>query len=136
MKFRDDVFEKWEKETTIPTDVLGILNAVCNYIGIDEPCIDTIFLRNRGGYIYGYAKGFTLTHCTSSLTDGPSFDYSSALLKFINCLGFSIADSYGDNGKDSATNWRDTFWHYDFIYKDSIMYDEEFTEWEDDDYEL
>ena len=136
MRFNEELFEKWENETKIPDDVLGVLNAVCKHIGLDEPYIETIYLRNRGGYTYGYAKGFTLTHCTSSLTDGPSFDYSRTLSKFIQGLGFRIENSYGDNGKDSATNWHDTFWHYDFIYKDSIMYDDEFTEWEDDDYEL
>lgn len=136
MRFREDKFEKWENETTIPADVLGILNGVCKYIGIDEPYIDTIVLRNRGGHIFGYAKGFTLTHCTSSMEDGPSIDYSSALSKFIKGLGFHIENSYGDNGIDSATNWHDTFWSYDFIYKGSIISDEAFTEWEDDDYEL
>lgn len=129
MRFNEDLFEKWKNETQIPDDVLDVLNAVCKHIGIDEPYIETIYLRNRGGYIYGYAKGFTLTHCTSSLTDGPSFDYSRTLSKFIKGLGFRIENSYGDNGKDSATNWHDTFWSYDFIYKDSIVYDEEFTEW-------
>lgn len=137
MKFNKESFEKWENETTIPSNVMGVVNGVFNYLGIPCPVVETIKLYNRGGHIYAYAKGFSITHCTSSYADGPSEDYSIPLSKFLKGLGFYIENSYGDNGMDSATNWHDTFWTNEFVYKDSIVYDEKFIEYDaDDDYEL
>jgi hypothetical protein len=117
-EFDEREFEQWEEDNTIPQETMDIVRHVCDKIGCDDiPEEETIPLRNRGGYVYGYAKGFTLSYCTSSLENGPSVDYSKPLLKFIKGLGFRISRSYGDNGMDPSTNTRDTYWNYDFIYE-------------------
>ena len=134
-RFNQYRFNKWEEETHIPQEVMNMLNFICEKIGIGEIWEETIHIRNRGGWLIGYAKGFTISYCTSSLEDGPSIDYSDVLLKFIKGLGFKIENSYGDNGLDSSTNWHDTYWNYDFIYKPSEVYIEEFEELEDENYE-
>ena len=128
--FNQEKFDKWEEETHIPQDVMGMLSFICEKIGIDEVEEETISIYNRGGWVVGYAKGFTISYCTSSLADGPSIDYSDVLLKFIKGLGFKIENSYGDNGLDSSTNWHDTYWNYDFVYKPSEIYVDSFEEYE------
>lgn len=85
------------------------------------------------GVTIGYAKGFTISHCTSSYADGPSADYSGEFKKWILGLEFSLNNSYGDNGMDSSTNWHDTFWHNDFIYTPTRISENEFIEFEDRD---
>ena len=90
---------------------------------------------NCWGVEIGYAKGFSISHCTSSYADGPSVDYSGAFKKWLVGLDFSINNSYGDNGMDTATNWPDTFWTNEFIYRPSEVAEERFIEWEDSDYE-
>ena len=122
--FNQERFDKWQEETHIPKEVIDFLDAICKKIGIDTPEEETIVLRNRGGYVYGYMKGFSISYCTSSLEDGPSVDYSSTLIKFLKGLDFSIENSYGDNGMDSSTNWHDTYWNYEFGYKPTLVYDE------------
>lgn len=129
--FNQEKFDKWKEETHIPQDVMGMLSFICEKIGICEIEEETIRIYNRGGWVVGYAKGFTISYCTSSLADGPSVDYSDVLLKFIKALGFKIENSYGDNGLDSVTNWHDTYWNYDFIYKPSEIYVDAFEEYED-----
>ena len=116
-QFDSEAFEKWEEETHIPEDVWAIAQAVAKQIGIGELEEETIELRNRGGYTYAYTKGITLTHCTSSYADGPSTDYAPIFLKWMKGLGFYVADSYGDNGMDSATNWHDTYWTEELGYR-------------------
>ena len=108
--FDQKAFDKWEAETHIPQDVWAIAQAVAKQIGIGELEEETIELRNRGGYVYAYTKGIRLTHCTSSYADGPSPDYTDTFLRWMKGLGFYVADSCGDNGMDSATNWHDTYW--------------------------
>lgn len=134
-RFNQQKFNKWEEETHIPQDVMSMLSFICEKIGIEEIEEKTINIRNRGGWVVGYAKGFTISYCTSSLEDGPSIDYSDVLLKFIKGLGFKIENSYGDNGMDSSTNWHDTFWNYDFIYKPSEVWEEVFYDFDDEDYQ-
>lgn len=146
MKFNKNKFNEWESENHIPEQVKRIVNAVLKEEGYGEafPAIDndygettneeTIKLYNRGGYVYGYGKGFSLSYCTSSYADGPEAD-CKYLINFIKGLGFTIENSFGDNGMDSATNWNDTYWTYEFLYEPSTVYDEEFTIWEDSDYE-
>lgn len=97
----------------------------------------TVTMRNRGGWPYAFGKGFELSHRTSSMADGPDTDYSDILVKWIKGLGFSIANSYGDNGMDSATNYNDTWWTYEFVYEPSITYAENFYEeyGDEDDYD-
>lgn len=129
-KFNQERFSKWDGETHIPQEVMNMLSFICQKIGIEEIEEETITIRNRGGWTIGYAKGFTMSYCTSSLEEGPSIDYSGVLLKFIKGLGFQIENSYGDNGLDSATNWHDTYWNYDFIYKPSEVYEEYFLDWD------
>lgn len=127
--------DKFAETELIPKAEMEVLKAVFNHLGLYEPYEKLIEYRNRGGWVYGYAKGFTYSYCTSSYADGADTDYSKTLLKFIEGLGFEIVNSYGDNGLDYTTNWRDTFWHYDFAYKPSFQEIECFTIWEDDDYE-
>lgn len=133
--FNQAKLDKWEQETHIPQDVMSMLNFICEKIGIEEIYEETISIENRGGWTIGYAKGFTMSYCTSSLLDGPSVDYSGVLLKFIKGLGFKIENSYGDNGMDSSTNWHDTYWNYDFIYKPSEVDSDIFYDWNDEDEE-
>lgn len=129
--FDQEKFEKWEEETHIPQSIMDMVNFIGEKIGypVEE---ETITLRNRGGYPYAYAKGFCVTHCTSSMADGPSPDYGAVFKKFIKGLDFVLEDSYGDNGMDSDTNWHDTFWTDVFAYKPSQVSDEEFTYYTDD----
>lgn len=134
MKYRDDLLAKWEDETHIPESTMNMVNFICEKIGLDPVEEQMIDLRNRGGYTYGWAKGFTISYCTSSIEEGPSIDYSKDLLAFIKGLGFKIQNSYGDNGLDCETNWHDTYWFYDFIYKPSEVSDDLFIEWEDSDF--
>lgn len=136
MRFDYEKFYEWEESTTIPEGVMKVVKAVSNELGfsLDETDVETITYHNRGGQPYAYAKGFTLTHCTSSLETGPTEDYSDVFLKWLGGLGFGIANSYGDNGMDSASNWHDTFWSVEIAYEPSMVYDEEFYEYDDEDY--
>lgn len=152
MKWDYDALNKWRKETHIPMSVKRMVNAVMKELNMypvftysdnndnndddedDDGGEEVIKLYNRGGYTYGRAKGFTLSYCTSSYANGPDDD-PRYLIDFIKSLGFRIENSYGDNGMDSATNFRDTYWSYEFIFEPSIAYDEEFTIWEESDYE-
>ena len=145
MKFDYKAFDKWEKENHIPEQVKRIVNAVLKSEGYGEPFgeIDrdngittneeTIYICNRIGNIVGYGKGFSMSYCTSSLADGSEPD-CKYLINFIKGLGFVIENSHGDNGMDSSTNYHDTFWSYDFMYKPSEVFEEEFIIWEDKDY--
>lgn len=67
MKFRQDKFEKWENETNIPKSIMEMVNFIAEKIGhgggIEE---QTISVVNPWGIVVGYAKGFTISHCTSS----------------------------------------------------------------------
>ena len=134
MKFDYEAFDKWEQETHIPEKILTMANAIAKEVGCEPLVEETIKIYNRGGYVIGYAKGFILSHCTSSYADGPSPDYSKEMAMWLKGLGFVIENSHGDNGMDSATNWHDTYWFDEFIYKPTESSDD-FTIWEDDDYE-
>lgn len=135
MKFDYEKFDKWEEETHIPQDIFNMVNFIAEKVGCGEVVEETIRIYNRGGQVVGYGKGFSLVHCTSSYAEGPGIDYSDAMMKFLKGLGFSIENSYGDNGMDSSSNWQDTYWTHEFIYNPSIEYDEAFIIWEDSDYE-
>ena len=128
-------FGEWEQNTHIPQKIMDMVNFIAANVGCGFIEEETITLRNRGGYTYGYAKGFSLTHCTSSYADGPSPDYSQEMAKWLKGLDFSIENSYGDNGMDSATNWHDTIWTHEFIYKPSLVYEEKFMEYDEEDYD-
>lgn len=141
MKFNHEALEKWENEKHIPLQIKKMVNAVMESLDMqpvfcldDDALEEVIIMRNRGGYIYARGKGFSLSYCTSSYAEGPDAD-PSYLINFIKGLGFRIENSYGDNGMDSATNWHDTYWTYDFLYEPSETYEEEFEIWEDSDYE-
>lgn len=138
-RFDDEAYEKWCEEEQIPQRIKNMVNHIAEKIGISAPFEgseeEVIKLKNRGGYTYGYAKGFTLSHCTSSYADGPGEDYSKEFIDWIKGLGFAIENSYGDNGMDYTTNWQDTYWHYDFIYKPSTVDYEQFMIWGDEDYD-
>lgn len=131
-------YEEWIENTHIPEDVMTIVNAVCEKIGIyvEE---DVVLYRNIYGEPYASAKGFHISHCTSSYATGPTTDMAPVLIKWLSGLGFEVCASYGDNGMDSATNWNDTYWTEDIAYKPTIVYDEVFYDWDgeeddDDDY--
>lgn len=133
MYFNHKRFNEWEKENRIPTKIMDMVNWIAEKIG--EPVYEeNIPIRNRMGETCGYARGFIITHCTSSYEDGSSVDYAPEFLKWLGGLGFELGDSYGDNGMDSATNWHDTYWHKEIIYKPSIIYDD-FREFEDEEEE-
>lgn len=135
MKFDYEKFEKWENEIHIPQAVMDIVNAVAEKIGCTPVEEETIEIQNRVGEVIGYAKGFSLTHCTSSYETGPTPDYSMAMSKWLKGLGFSIENSYGNNGMDSSSNWHDTHWTHEFTYKPTQVWEESFIIWEDGDYE-
>lgn len=144
MKYDYEKLCKWEDGLHIPMEVKKIVNAVMDALDMrrvfvldgdeDEMHEETIHCRNRGGYVYARGKGFTLTFCTSSYADGPETD-PRYVIDFIKGLGFVIENSHGDNGMDSATNWHDTFWTYEFLYEPSRVYEEEFEIWEEEDYD-
>ena len=54
-------------------------------------------------------------------------------MKWLKGLGFSVENSHGDNGLDSATNWHDTYWYDDISYRPSYVYDDQFWDWDDED---
>lgn len=135
MKFNQEEFERWKADTHIPEKIMDMVNFIAEKIGHGGGIVEeTIEIRNRGGYITGYAKGFSITHCTSSYADGPSTDYSAEFAKWLKGLDFKIENSYGDNGLDPASNWHDTFWTNEFIYKPTEISEERFIVWEDKDY--
>ena len=135
MKFNYDKFDEWEQNTHIPEGILKMVNTIGKEIGCGEVEEETIEIYNRGGQVIGWAKGFVLTHCTSSYADVPSTDYSKEMAKWLKGLNFTIENSYGDNGMDSSTNWHDTFWQNEFTYKPTEVFEEQFITWEDGDYE-
>lgn len=129
--FNKEKYEKWANTDQIPKSVKDMVQYISEKVGCPiEDEEEVIELRNRGGYTYAYGKGFTISYCTSSLADGPGVDYSDTLIKWLKGIGFSIENSYGDNGMDSATNYNDTYWCYDFVYKPSIKYIQEFEDWD------
>lgn len=135
MKYLHGKFEKWENETHIPEKIMDMVNFIAEKIGhgggIEE---ETIRIYNRGGYVIGYAKGFRISHCTFSYADGPSPDYSKEFIKWLKGLDFEIENSYGDNGMDYSTNWHDTYWTNEFIYKPSEVDYDQFVMYEEKDY--
>lgn len=135
MKFDNAAFEKWEQETHIPKKITTMVNAIANQVGCGDIDEIVVSIRNRAGHVIGWAKGFRLTHCTSSYADGPSPDYSKEMAMWLKGLGFVIENSYGNNGLDASTNWHDTYWHDEFIYKPTEVFEERFITWDDDDYE-
>jgi hypothetical protein len=125
--FNQKRFDKWDEETHIPESIMNMVEWIAEKIGCEPPCEQIVELINRGGWPYAYGKGFTISYCTSSIEDGPGIDYSEDLLKWIKGLGFTISRSYGNNGMDPAESCgRDTYWHHDFLYKPSLIYDEMF----------
>lgn len=135
-RFDEKAFRKWEEDTHIPPKIMKMINHIAEQVGCNIGDEETITLRNRGGYPYAYGKGFSMSHCTFSMLDGPSEDYSEEMLQWIKGLGFKIANSYGDNGMFPADSYgKDTYWTYEFIYNPSIVYEEQFTIWGDDEYD-
>ena len=123
-------FEEWEQRASIPQKTMDMVNWIAEKIGYPV-CEETLNLKNRFGETIGFARGFVVTHCTSSYADGPSVDYTPEFVKWLGGLGFELGESYGDNGLDSATNWHDTYWHKQLIYAPSKIY-EDFIEFDDE----
>lgn len=137
MYFDNKRFNKWEETTHIPNDIMDMVNWIAEKIGYPV-YEETINLKNRVGQTIGFARGFIVSHCTSSYETGPTTDYTPTFIKWLGGLGFELGGSYGDNGLDSATNWHDTYWHKEIIYKPSVIYDDfmDYEEGEDEeDYE-
>ena len=132
--FNQEKFNEWEEKTNIPENVMDLVNAVCEKLGVSV-YEDTIVMRNRGGYVYAYGKGLHYSYCTSSYESGPECNNSDLIKKWLGGVGFKLVNSYGDNGMDFTTNWQDTFWHYDFLYEPTMVYAEEFEEYDDEDYD-
>lgn len=135
MKFDYQKFAKWENETHIPKSIMKMVNAIAKEIGCEAVEEETIEIFNRGGQVIGWAKGFSLTHCTSSYESGPTPDYSKEMAMWLKGLKFHIENSFGDNGMDSASNWHDTYWTNEFTYSPTEVWEEQFIIWEDGDYE-
>lgn len=131
-EFDYDRFYRWEDETHIPEKIMTMINAIAEKVGCGELYEETIRIYNRGGYVCGYGKGFSLVHCTSSYETGPTTDYSAEMEMWLKGLGFSLENSFGDNGMDSATNYHDTYWTHQFIYDKTITWDD-FYNYDDDD---
>lgn len=138
--FNEKQFEKWEDETHIPEKIMNVVRLVGEELGCDDSFEEqTIVVTNYYGRTMGYGKGFTLSHCTSSYADGPTPDYSKEMLSQLKGLGFEIVGSHGDNGMDSATNCRDTYWEHEFLYKptftdnDFLYYPDDYDPEEDED---
>lgn len=122
-KWNHKRYDEWQENTHIPEDVMIMVNAVCEKIGIyvEE---EVVLYRNRWAEPYASAKGFRISHCTSSYETGPTVDMAPVFMKWLGGLGFEVCASYGDNGMDSATNWHDTYWTTDIAYKPTMIYDE------------
>ena len=129
-KWNSAKYDAWERETHIPEDVMKMVEMIAEQIGIsvEETTVD---YNNVWGDNVGVAKGFVLSHCTSSLADGPSEDMTPVFMKWLGGLGFKVYNSYGDNGLDSATNWHDTYWYDEIAYTDSLMMLEDFYDYYD-----
>lgn len=133
--FNQEKYNEWEEKTNIPENVMEIVNTVCDKLGVSV-YEDTVAMRNRGGYAYAYGKGLRYSYCTSSYADGPDCNNIDLITKWLGGVGFKVVNSYGDNGMDTATNWHDTFWHYELLYQPTMVYAEDFEEYnEDEDYE-
>lgn len=102
-----------------PAKVANALENIEKVFGVDFEVREELPRLNRGGYAYSKGNGLSYGYCTSSYLDGPGYDYSKEFDIMLEGLGFEKINSYGDNGMDSATNWQDTFWDYDYIYKPS-----------------
>lgn len=136
MEMNQTQFIKWENETHIPADIMEMVNHIAEKLGYEaEIEEETINIYNRVGCVIGYAKGFSVSHCTSSYSDGPTPDLSGAFSRWLKGLDFELENSFGDNGRDCATNWHDTYWTNQFIYSPSKVSGELFMAWEDQDYE-
>lgn len=132
-KFNQERFDKWEMENRVPQTIVDMANAIAEKLGCGSLEFGVLHIRNRYGEVVGYGQGIELTHCTFSYADGPSYDYSEELSKWLRGLDFYISASYGDNGMDSATNWHDTYWTHELIYKPSETSDEGFWDYKDED---
>lgn len=100
----------------IPDKVAYALQNIEKVFGVCLEEQEDIILRNRGGWAYAKGNGVSYSYCTSSLLDGPGYDYSKEFDFMLKALGFEKVYSGGDNGMDSATNWQDTYWTYTWIY--------------------
>ena len=131
-KWNQKRYEDWQENTHIPEDVMIMVNAVCEKIGIyvEE---SVVLYRDIWGKPYASAKGFQISHCTSSYETGPTVDMTPVFMKWLGGLGFEVCASYGDNGMDSGTNWHDTYWTKEVAYQPTTVYDEKFYDWDDDD---
>lgn len=108
-----------ERFSIFPSKVANALENIEKVFGVYFDVDDEIVERNRGGWAYAKGKGLHYSYCTSSYEDGPGYDYTKEFGFMLQALGFKQIGSHGDNGMDYTTNWRDTYWSYDYIYKPS-----------------
>lgn len=120
-----DAIQKAQKEVEeykMPSKYIALLQRISDVFGVYIETPHPIMIVNRGGYGIGYGLGFTLQHRTSSIADGPDYDYKNEIMSILKSCGFAVERSYGDNGLDYSTNWHDTYWNYDIVYQPSIKY--------------
>lgn len=131
--WNQDRYDEWVENTHIPQNIMDMVKFVCEKMGMCPPEEEVVDVRNVWGETIGVCKGFSISHCTSSYSDGPSPDYSKELQMWLGGLGFEIVGSHGDNGLDSETNWHDTYWTHDFGYSETTKYLDAFYDYDDDD---
>ena len=112
-----------DKFAIFPDKVANALRNIEKVFGIEFEVDEEIPLLNRGGWAYAVGKGLRYSYCTSSMLDGPGYDYSKEFNIMLKGLGFEQANSFGDNGLDSATNFQDTYWNYEYLYSPSKRYE-------------
>jgi hypothetical protein len=125
----NEIIKKW-KETEInkkeeyhsnteelPSKTLNLIKKCEEIFNCKIEIKDKVYLYDGSGSQIAVGPGVSVTHRTGSMSSGPSDDYSEEIFKFLKHNGFIKSNSYGDNGMDSATNHRDTYWTKEFIYK-------------------
>lgn len=129
-RWNDARFNAWVEGTHIPEDVMKMVEMIAEKIGISvyETTVD---YRNVWDDTIGVAKGFTLSHCTSSYEGGPTEDMTPVFMKWVKGLGFEVCGSFGDNGLDSSTNGYDTYWYNEIAYTETLRMLDDFYDYYD-----
>lgn len=117
--WKNETRRKTEEKYTnfeLPEKTLNLIKQCEKVFSCEINILDQVYLYDRGGHPYAVGAGVSVNHTTSSYANGPSHDYSQEVFSFLKHNGFQEANSTGDNGMDSSTNFRDTSWTDEFIY--------------------
>ena len=106
----------------IPQKILNLIDKCEKIFSCEITVKDRVYLYDGGGNKIAIGAGISLTHTTSSISDGPSHDYSEEIFSFLKHARFEKSNSFGDNGMDSSTNYEDTYWIDEFIYTPTMKY--------------